>query len=85
MMGFNRVDLGKDGLAGSIYATPGMTFGTKREDLEEQDQKEHQERVKDAAKAAEEAMNGTSEGSGDAAEKTSDGMKVESGATNGTS
>ena len=35
MMGFNRVDLGKDGLAGSMYATPGLTFGTKKEILEE--------------------------------------------------
>ncbi|KAG4441824.1 hypothetical protein IFR05_002688 [Cadophora sp. M221] len=40
MMGFNRADLGKDGLAGSCFATPGVTFGTKLEALDAEASKE---------------------------------------------
>ncbi|KAH7348891.1 hypothetical protein BKA65DRAFT_594638 [Rhexocercosporidium sp. MPI-PUGE-AT-0058] len=46
MMGFNRVDLGMDGLAGSCFATPGVTYGTKAEILDAQSQKEKNEQGK---------------------------------------
>ncbi|KAK0118541.1 hypothetical protein ONS95_007429 [Cadophora gregata] len=80
MMGFNRVDLGKDGLARSIYATPGMIVGTKREILEEQEKKKRQ----DAVMKREDTFKKAKEAKEDGA-KAGDGMEVDSAVPNWTS
>ncbi|KAL2064591.1 hypothetical protein VTL71DRAFT_3728 [Oculimacula yallundae] len=51
LMAGNTEDLGMDGLAGSIWATPGVTYGTKKEILiEEADiEAEKKKRLAEAA------------------------------------
>jgi len=84
MMAFNRVDLGKDELAGSVYATPGVTFGTKKEILEEMDRQKREKISKKAAEEMDEAAKPKVNGVETKAMQADGGMEVDSSAPNGT-